>query len=464
MDYREQMRNIEARYMLKRDLEKTLINIDELEKKIPSTVSPTELVKLYLELGNVYANLLSLLGAPSQEDEKNRDTVQNASVNRQSALEIANTYYQSALDIVKQDTYPSPSDRETVEKIVNASRRQEAQAKTEIAKQRSVTTSIYKKSKPVYNGYWVQPIALRLPLIGLIIIILGIIFLYGRIPISVAFHIPPYNCVQGSITVNGSTAMLPLMNIAKQEYQKLCTGSTINVNPGKLSDGTNALNQVLNRSIDIATSDVFADTSVTQLQDHQVAVVVYALVVNSDVTAVEKPDLSSYQIASIYSGAVNTWSNVNKTWNPKTPITLVSRPPSSETRTIFEKYILAGTETASGPPQLTDDTTATVTDNICKTSGAIGYVSLYYYYTHIHCLHLVSIDHNNPQSAEFVKNNTYKFWSLEHMYTRGSATGLAQAFIDFMYSGLMKSYINQYDQYGYLSPTDITSEDALASH
>src|ERR1700674_3371634 len=44
---------------------------------------------------------------------------------------------------------------------------------------------------------------------------------------------------------------------------------------------------------------------------------------------------------------------------------------------------------------------------------------------------ILSID-GNPPTPTNVESNSYIFWNIEHMYTKGPATGLAQAFINYM--------------------------------
>ena len=395
----------------------------------------------------------------------------------QNVVAVANTCFDSALEIINHPSYPparKASDKRRIDEAVRSIIDLEEQARIAIKQQRGRSAQTIKSLTPPYTGYWVKPIAFRLPFLWLVIFLfLTLISSLWRVAISVSFHIPPYDCIPGTIIVNGSTTVFPLMNIAAVEYHKLCPASIIKVNPGKLPNGTDlpvgsvdGLNQILKNTIDIATSDTFADTTLSELKEYPMFVVPFALVINSDVTRVEKPDLSSDQITSIYGGSVSTWSQLDATWNAEN-ITLVSRPASSEIRTIFEEYVLGVPEAASGPPRLIDDSNATIANSICTTPGAIGYVPLYYYYDyslhHNHCLRLVTIDHNDPQSAELIKKNIYKFWCLEHIYTKGPPKGLVQSFINFMYTSSIKSYINQYDKYGYLSTTDIPS-DLLASH
>ena len=46
----------------------------------------------------------------------------------------------------------------------------------------------------------------------------------------------------------------------------------------------------------------------------------------------------------------------------------------------------------------------------------------------------VSIDGQNPLNFSLTRRDVYKFWNIEHMYTRGQGSPLAQSFINYMYS------------------------------
>src|SRR5207248_4956558 len=178
--------------------------------------------------------------------------------------------------------------------------------------------------------------------------------------------------------------------------------------------------------IQIGNSDIFKKSGQDDLIDHQVAVVVFTLIVNSKVTGVT--GLTTAQIQGIYSGKITNWKDVG---GPNLPITVISRPTSSGTRATFQKYVLGAPETISGPTNLTTDSTGTVVTNVKQTDGAIGYVALGP--AQSSGLTMLSIDGVAP-NADMTKSNTYKFWNIEHMYTKGSATGLGQALIDYMLS------------------------------
>jgi phosphate transport system substrate-binding protein len=234
-----------------------------------------------------------------------------------------------------------------------------------------------------------------------------------------------------------------------KDYQAKCSGASITVNLGGSGSG---LSQVEAGNIDIGNSDVFKKSGMADLVDHQVAVVDFTLIVNSKVTGVK--NLTTDQLKGIYSGSMKNWSQVG---GPNLPIVVVSRPPSSGTRQTFQTYILGGPETISGPADLTTDSTGTVVKNVQQTAGAIGYAASGP--AKQSGLTIVSIDGNAPTAA-LVANNTYKFWGIEHMYTKGQPKQLAQALIDYMLSDTGKQEGQKLD---FIAISDMQSS-ALQAH
>jgi phosphate transport system substrate-binding protein len=259
-----------------------------------------------------------------------------------------------------------------------------------------------------------------------------------------------YNCVSGSITASGSTALAPLVKAVAQQYSSKCSGTTITVNLGGSKTG---LANVEAGSVDIGNSDVPANSQTqSDLVDHQVSVVVFAVIVNKNVGVT---NLTTDQVKSIYSGKVTNWSQVG---GKNLPIVVVSRPVSSGTRATFTKYVLGGPETISGPASLTTDSTGTVITNVAQNNGAIGYAATGPAKANPGVT-FVSIDGVAP-TTDKAKNNTYKFWNIEHMYTKGQAKNLAQALIDYMTSPDAKSIAAQQD---FIAITDMSSS-AISAH
>jgi phosphate transport system substrate-binding protein len=243
-----------------------------------------------------------------------------------------------------------------------------------------------------------------------------------------------YNCVSGTITASGSTALAPLVKAVATQYSGKCSGASITVNLGGSKTG---LANVEAGSSDIGDSDIPAASSQSDLVDHQVAVVIFGVIVNKDVTLT---NITTAQLKGIYSGQYTNWSQVG---GPNLPIVVISRPASSGTRATFAKYVLGGPETVSGPAHLTSDSTGVVVTEVASNNGAIGYASTGPAKGNSGVT-LLSIDGQAPTSTN-VESNAYKFWNIEHMYTKGQAKPLAQALIDYMESSDAQSIEQQQD-------------------
>jgi phosphate transport system substrate-binding protein len=235
-----------------------------------------------------------------------------------------------------------------------------------------------------------------------------------------------FTCVTGSITAGGSTALQPLVDAVAKKYQAKCPGANITVQGGGSKTG---LGQVEAGAFQIGNSDVFAASTQSDLVDHQVAVVIFTLVVNPDVTGVT--NLTSDQVLSIYTGKVSNWNQVG---GPNLPIVVVSRPTTSGTRATFKQYVLNGTsESPKQSTNLTADSTTLVLQTVEQTKGAIGYVTLGAASQEGPKVVILNMDGNAPTPTA-VESNTYKFWNIEHMYSKGAASGLSQALINYMTS------------------------------
>lgn len=260
-------------------------------------------------------------------------------------------------------------------------------------------------------------------------------------------------CVSGTLVVSGSTALQPLVQKVATDYTAACPGATITVNGGGSSTGKA---QVEAGSVGIGDSDTpVSATNQKDLVDHQVAVVIFGVIVNADTNVT---NLTTAQLQGIYSGKYTNWNQVG---GANLSIVVVSRPPSSGTRATFAQYVLGHTETVSGPSHLTTDTTGTVVAEVGSTSGAIGYAATGQVPSGGNTK-IINIDGNAPTAAN-VESNAYKFWNIEHMFTKGPATGLAAALISYMDSANSHSEEARQDFISLkaMQPAAITAHNAV---
>lgn len=222
---------------------------------------------------------------------------------------------------------------------------------------------------------------------------------------------------KGSITIAGSTALLPLVKQAAQDYQAKNADAKISVSGGGSRVG---ITQAAQKGVDIGDSDIPA-TGEPSLVDHQVAIVQFDVAVNPQ-SGVK--NLTTAQIRSIFSGKV---TNFNQVGGKDQQITIVNRPQSSGTRAVFVAKLMNGSQPVAGG--ITQDSSGTVSSIVKQTPGAITYVADSY--VKGGKIVAVSID-GVPANADGVKNGKYPFWSYEHMFTNGQPNANVAAFIDFV--------------------------------
>jgi phosphate transport system substrate-binding protein len=228
-----------------------------------------------------------------------------------------------------------------------------------------------------------------------------------------------------TITIAGSTALLPLVKDAANAYQQAHPDVKISVSGGGSGSG---IAQVSGKAVQIGDSDITAPTH-PELHDNRVAVVGFAIVVHPGVGV---KNLSKKQLQDIFSGKVANWKDVG---GADQKMVVVNRPRSSGTRAVFAKTIMGGVPiNESG---LTEDATGTVVSVVKQTPGAISYAA--FSGTRGSGLTELAVDGVEPTDDNII-HGKYAIWSYEHMFTLGPPTGEVSRFIAFVQSnsGLVK--------------------------
>lgn len=228
---------------------------------------------------------------------------------------------------------------------------------------------------------------------------------------------------KNEITVAGSTAFEPLVKSAVRSYAQFNPSVKVNVRGGGSQAG---LNQVDQGKVEIGTSDYFAAqqniVNRDHLSDYRIAVVGIAVVANRK----QKVDnLSSAQLKDIFSGKITNWKQVGGR-NQK--IDIVSRSDGSGSRKAFELNIMGKTPIAAAE-ELSSN--SHVEQYVARHPGSIGYLAFPYLKNGGRKLKRIKVDNVAP-TAEHVKNNSWRIWAYEHMYTRGMSRGEASKFITYM--------------------------------
>ncbi len=258
------------------------------------------------------------------------------------------------------------------------------------------------------------------------------------------------NGLSGSITLAGSTALQPLAEQASEVFINKNPKATINVQGGGSGTG---LKLVSDGTADIGNSDVTAESKLgaakaKELIDHKVAAIGFAIVVSNDVKV---DSLTKDQIQKIFTGEYTNWKQLN---GDDTPINIINRASSSGTRATFKSTLMDGKDEKAGLG-IMQDANGSVEKSIASTKGSISYLALSYLTEDVKKnVKMVKID-GVEASKENIISGKYPFWSYEHMYTKGEASGLTKTFIDYMTSADNKALV---ERLGYIPVTDINTK------
>ena len=257
----------------------------------------------------------------------------------------------------------------------------------------------------------------------------------------------PATCTPGSLVMDGSANLLPLLQQVDSDYQAQCPGISISLRGDGSRPGLKLLQQ---GQIDVADSDLTANPALN-LTDHPMVALLYAVIVNSDV---QIGDLSSTELQAIYQGQITNWDQVG---GPNEAITVILRPPNVAVAEIFRAFVLQGVSEHVAGIRINKDDPGLVAQVVAQTPGAIGYVPLTV--AAQDSLPVIAIDGVFPSTQALIQG-TYSFWSVEHLYTEGNGTAQAQAYMQLFSSPQEQNVMSQFGAV----PLSSVPQDILASH
>ena len=256
----------------------------------------------------------------------------------------------------------------------------------------------------------------------------------------------------GTVTLSGSSALLPLVEASIDGFIEKNSGYEINAQAGGSGAG---LTQVLDGSVNICNSDIFANEKLEEdkakeLVDHKVVAQGFAVVVNE---AAGVKELTKQQIQDIFSGKVKNWKEVG---GADKEIFLIHRPSSSGTRATFVKTVLGGDKNLENDSLgSVQDSSGAVAKAMAQNDGAVSYLALSYLNSdEAKSMVKVAID-GVEASKENITTGKYPFWSWGHMYTKGEPTAEAKKFIDYIMSEDNKKVV---EDTGFISGSEMKVE------
>jgi phosphate transport system substrate-binding protein len=237
----------------------------------------------------------------------------------------------------------------------------------------------------------------------------------------------------GTVQVSGSSALQPLVNAAKEQFETSHKGMSIEVSAGGSKKG---VADVALGAVSIGDSDIFAPPDLQgQLVDHRVAVVGFAAMANKGPFNEKVTSLSMADLQKVFTGAVTNWKQIGGTAQP---IVIINRAPASGTRAVFGSIVLGGDKFVEGQ---TEDNSGALVAKLKQTKGAISYLALSYADPELQVLGLKGDAGVTDPTPANITSGLYPIWSYEHMYTKGEPSGPAKEFLDYVLSPGFQEHI-----------------------
>jgi len=227
--------------------------------------------------------------------------------------------------------------------------------------------------------------------------------------------------IQGTVTASGSTALLPIMKLAQQEFQKKHPKVTVNIAGGGSFTGQA---QVAAGSVNIGNSDVPLQDNLKDkgLVENAVVGTAFVFIANPNVTV---NNLTQQQYADIFTGKITNWKAVG---GSDAEITIIHRGKTSGSRSLINNIVLKNIPFTDNA--IIQDSNGAVRAAIASTPNAIGYVDVAYVDQSVKPL-----AYNGEEfSIANVVDGKYPVYSFGYIITKAQPTDAVKAFIDYIKS------------------------------
>ena len=228
-----------------------------------------------------------------------------------------------------------------------------------------------------------------------------------------------------TITIKGSTTVLPVAQAAAEVFMEKNPGVNISVQGGGSGVGISSL---LDKTTDIATSsrkikpEEIEKAKASGVNPNEIAIAIDGIAVIVHPTNSVKA-LTKAQIKDIYTGKITNWSEVG---GKNAKIVVVSRDTSSGTYEAFE--LLALNKEKVRPDALTTASNQAVAQTIAQTPNAIGYVGHGFLSTKVKAVTVDKIE----CTKQTIQSEKYPLSRYLYVYTNGKPSGSVLKFIDFL--------------------------------
>lgn len=235
------------------------------------------------------------------------------------------------------------------------------------------------------------------------------------------------------VTISGSSTVMPLAELAAEEFNVLQDSYHVSVTSG--GTGVGIVDIAEGRSdIAMASREVQPverqryDSPGRRLEETLVGFDAICLIVSSEVYDSGVTSLTRDEVRGIYQGQITNWLEVG---GPDMEIFAIGRKPGSGTRDTFHEIVMGCREAEAPGISMEASESSEVKTAVLWSDNAIGYVG--YSYILRGDVRVIALDGVLP-TIESIKDGRYPLSRRLYFYTLGEPRPGARAFIDYLKS------------------------------
>jgi phosphate transport system substrate-binding protein len=238
---------------------------------------------------------------------------------------------------------------------------------------------------------------------------------------------------ESKVSISGSTNVMPLAELAAEEFNMLQDDYRVTVTSGGtgvgIVDAAEGRSDIAmaSREIQLAERQRY-ETPTKRFKVIPVGFDAICLVVSPEVYDSGVTMLTRDEVKQIYAGDITNWDELG---GPDMEIFVIGRKPGSGTRDTFLEAIFGSKESETPGVIIESADSSEVKTAIQGSDNAIGYMG--YSYVIRGDTRVISLDGIAP-TVENIKNGTYPIARKLYFVTLGEPTVGARAYIDYVLS------------------------------
>jgi phosphate transport system substrate-binding protein len=236
-----------------------------------------------------------------------------------------------------------------------------------------------------------------------------------------------------TVVVSGSSTVMPMAELAAEEFNMLQDNYAVNVKSGgsgvgivDVAEGRSAI-AMSSREIKLEERQRY-ETPTVRFIEQTVGFDAICLVVSPDIYDSGVTSLTKDEVKQIYAGDITNWEELG---GPNTEIFVIGRRAGSGTRDTFNEIIMGSKEAETPAVSYDAGESSEVKFSTQRSDNAIGYMG--YSFVMTGDTKVIALDGVQP-SIESIKSGAYPLARKLYFVTLGEPSNGAKAFIDYILS------------------------------